>query len=269
MLYTSSLCTANAFDLLFTCFDFVGVSSLGACRRPATSEHKTLWKSWGIILKPQPPHTRQKHEPTCVTMFQKSAHLQPGFSAGLGLFGAGFLFVYIFHPLSAGFASFKCRFCPFKCRFCLFKCRFLPSWEKERKIETLRKSSPSCPLKHAKTCGPQNCRICLVFKHFWVIFCPDVCSYFCLVCGGRGSLAPLWQSHSLTYKRPPKKYSSIVFLLGCRTGVYCMLEKNRIPLPLSWSICRVVQCPLPCVIRSQGLHRCMKPAAHECRNRDP
>ena len=27
------------------------------------------------------------------------------------------------------------------------------------------------------------------FKTFWVIFCPDVCSYFCLVCGGQGSLA--------------------------------------------------------------------------------
>ena len=27
------------------------------------------------------------------------------------------------------------------------------------------------------------------FEAFGVIFCPDVCSYFCLVCGGRGSLA--------------------------------------------------------------------------------
>ena len=51
---------------------------------------------------------------SCITMFQKSAHLQPGFSAGLGLFGASLPFVYIFHLLSAGFASFKCRFlfCP-------------------------------------------------------------------------------------------------------------------------------------------------------------
>ena len=62
-----------------------------------------------------------------VTMFQKSAHQQPGFSAGLGLFGAGLPFVYIFHLLSAGFASFRCRFCPFRCRFCLFKCR-LEAW---------------------------------------------------------------------------------------------------------------------------------------------
>ena len=65
-----------------------------------------------------------KHVPAraCVTMFQKSA--QPGFSAGLGLFGAGLPLVYIFHLLSAGFSSFKCRFCPFRCRFCLFRCRF-------------------------------------------------------------------------------------------------------------------------------------------------
>ena len=27
------------------------------------------------------------------------------------------------------------------------------------------------------------------FEAFGVIFCTDVCSYFCLVCGGRGSLA--------------------------------------------------------------------------------
>ena len=27
------------------------------------------------------------------------------------------------------------------------------------------------------------------FEAFGVIFCPDVCSYVCLVCGGRGSLA--------------------------------------------------------------------------------
>ena len=27
------------------------------------------------------------------------------------------------------------------------------------------------------------------FQAYWVIFCPDVCSYFCLVCGGRGSPA--------------------------------------------------------------------------------
>ena len=64
----------------------------------------------------------------CITYFlpcfQKSAHLQPGFSAGLGLFGAGLPLVYHFHLLSAGFASFKCRFCLFKCRFGLFKCRF-------------------------------------------------------------------------------------------------------------------------------------------------
>ena len=24
------------------------------------------------------------------------------------------------------------------------------------------------------------------FEAFWVILCPDVCSYFCLVCGGGG-----------------------------------------------------------------------------------
>ena len=51
-------------------------------------------------------------------------------------------FFYIFHLVSAGFSSFKCRFCP-------FKCRVLPRLEKERKIETVRKPSPSCPLKHA------------------------------------------------------------------------------------------------------------------------
>ena len=39
---------------------------------------------------------------------------------------------------------------------------------------------------------PPNCRICLFFKAFGVIFCPDVCSYFCLVCGGWGSLAYFW-----------------------------------------------------------------------------
>ena len=52
------------------------------------------------------------------TGFQESAHLQTGFSAGLGLFGVGLPFVYIFHLLSAGLASFKCRFCLFRCRFC-------------------------------------------------------------------------------------------------------------------------------------------------------
>ena len=26
------------------------------------------------------------------------------------------------------------------------------------------------------------------FEAFWVIFCPDFCSYFCFVCGGRGSV---------------------------------------------------------------------------------
>ena len=29
------------------------------------------------------------------------------------------------------------------------------------------------------------------FEALGVIFCPDVCSYFCLVCGGWGSLAYL------------------------------------------------------------------------------
>ena len=32
------------------------------------------------------------------------------------------------------------------------------------------------------------------FEAFGVIFWPDVCSYFCLVCGGRGSLAYFWLS---------------------------------------------------------------------------
>ena len=51
-------------------------------------------------------------------MFQKSAHLQPGFSAGLGLFGAGLPFVYIFHLLSAGFALLGAGFALSKRRFC-------------------------------------------------------------------------------------------------------------------------------------------------------
>ena len=33
---------------------------------------------------------------------------------------------------------------------------------------------------------PQNCRIWLVSKHLGVILCPDFCSYFGLVCKGRG-----------------------------------------------------------------------------------
>ena len=36
--------------------------------------------------------------------------------------------------------------------------------------------------------GHQTAEFAL-FKAFGAIFCPDVCSYFCLVCGGRGSLA--------------------------------------------------------------------------------
>ena len=40
-----------------------------------------------------------------------------------------------FHLLSAGFAPFRCW--------------VLPLLEQERRIETVRKSSPSCPVKHA------------------------------------------------------------------------------------------------------------------------
>ena len=68
-------------------------------------------------------------------MVQKSAHLQPGFSAGLGLFGAGLPSVYIFYLLSAGFSSFKCRFCPFRCRFCLFKCWFCLLGRKRERLK--------------------------------------------------------------------------------------------------------------------------------------
>ena len=35
------------------------------------------------------------------------------------------------------------------------------------------------------------------FGVFGVILCPDFCSYFCLVCGGRGSLAYFWLQVSL------------------------------------------------------------------------
>ena len=90
----------------------------GSCESAPLDEKCLLAKKWVYI-----------------TMFQKSAHLQPGFSAGLGLFGAGLPFVYIFHLLSAGFSSFRCRFCPFRCRFCPFKCRFCPLGRKRERLK--------------------------------------------------------------------------------------------------------------------------------------
>ena len=39
------------------------------------------------------------------------------------------------------------------------------------------------------------------FEAFGVIFCTDVCSYFCLVCGGRGSLAQIGNPPRL---KPPR-----------------------------------------------------------------
>ena len=49
-----------------------------------------------------------------------------------------------FHHFSAGFALLGAGFAPSSAGFAL------PFWEKKRKIETVRKFSPSCPLKHAK-----------------------------------------------------------------------------------------------------------------------
>ena len=41
----------------------------------------------------------------------------------------------------------------------------------------------------------------LCFQAFGIIFCPDACSYFCLVCGGRGSLAFL-MDQAVGFKPP-------------------------------------------------------------------
>ena len=65
-------------------------------------------------------------------MFQKSAHLQPGFSAGLGLFGAGLPFVYIFHLLSAGFALLGAGFALLGAGFAFLSAGFALLGEREK-----------------------------------------------------------------------------------------------------------------------------------------
>ena len=68
----------------------------------------TLFWTYGVY-----PFACSPQEVLYISMFQRTGHLQPGFSAGLG---------------SAGFALL----------------------EKERKSETVKKRSPSGSLKHAK-----------------------------------------------------------------------------------------------------------------------
>ena len=66
-------------------------------------------------------------------------------------------FFYSFHCLSAGFPFFLCRFSSFLVSvFALLSAGFALFGERERRIETVRKPSPSCPLKHANAsilCG--------------------------------------------------------------------------------------------------------------------
>ena len=72
-------------------------------------------------------------------MFQKQLTCNPDLVQVVGCRVAVFLH----------FSSFKSRLFIFQVPVCPFKCRVLPYWETERKIETVRKSSASCPLKHA------------------------------------------------------------------------------------------------------------------------
>ena len=59
-----------------------------------------------------------------LSLVRETAHLQPEFTAGLGLFGASFVI----------FLQISCL----RGRFCLFKCRFCPKGESDKKTETFR-----------------------------------------------------------------------------------------------------------------------------------
>ena len=45
--------------------------------------------------------------------------------------------------------------------------------------------TPTYKAKYEQKYGRINVEFAL-FEAFWVIFCPDFCSFFCLVCGGGG-----------------------------------------------------------------------------------
>ena len=81
----------------------------------------------------------------------------------------GFCSVLIFHfgasfvLLGAGFALFSAGFALFSAGFALFSAGFAFLVPVLRKIRILRKYSPSCPVKHAKSCGTKH--LCL-FSNF-------------------------------------------------------------------------------------------------------
>ena len=59
-------------------------------------------------------------------------------------------------------------------------------------VVSARKSRQQIGLKANKDMAPKLSSLPF-FQAFWVIFCPDFCSYFCLVCGGGGH-SHLWIS---------------------------------------------------------------------------
>ena len=132
--------TTPSFALAMLIVDFVGVVRGFRGLKFNTTSRRVLFRT----------HT-QTHMNWHVS---RTAHLQPGFSAGLGLFGAGFaVFLH--------FSSFKCRgFSSLNLvpvmhllspNFALFKCRVLPFWRKRETLKLSGNPSPSCPLKHANT----------------------------------------------------------------------------------------------------------------------
>ena len=64
-------------------------------------------------------------------------------------------------------------------------------------------------------------------KAFGVIFCPDVCSYFRLVCRGRGSLAYLWLNGSIKNKLFSKFSLYVMLKIWWSSHVLGQAEETR------------------------------------------
>ena len=110
------------------------------------------------------------------------------------------------------------------------------------------------PLRHTRQkyeqkYGPQTAESAL-FWGIWVIFCPDIYSYFCLVCGGRGSLAYF---SSTTFEH---------FLAWWRCRDWALYRAMRLAIPLShyafhWQgianyRCYTSPCPSKTALRNTG-----------------
>ena len=66
-----------------------------------------------------------------------------------------------------------------------------PHGDSQTSPQHAKPQTPTYKEKHEQ----KRCRKTVEFALFWsilVMFCPDFCSYFCLVCGRQGSLAQFW-----------------------------------------------------------------------------